>query len=321
MTSDDTAPSEGSCQGELVQTLEKLARLEGGMTPQERGRIFNELLADSLRLGGLSPGPNRVGQLGEVDVPFIVGEIPFVVEATWVAQPIDFDPLAKLAARVRQRFEGTLGIFISMSGYTAPALANLERSGERPRVLLFDGRHVEAIVAGRIPPADLIRAALKVASFTGRIHVSPDDLLAVIEHGEPIFPTSLGEYPALGPPMRRRAPRRRFRRGPKALARTDLAVLALAVAIAAVLLVVPGGDDPGPSGTAPGSPECQQYRVTATGNVVDEFGTGTGAVVNRGDPFIPEAPPTGHQLSNRYYGTVPAQGISGYVLKEKLECP
>jgi hypothetical protein len=119
-----------------------------------------------------------------------------------------------------------------MSGYTEPTLINLEHSGERPRVLLFDGRHVEAIVTGRIPPADMIRAALKVAGFTGRIHVCPDDLRAVIERGGTTSPTGPGEYPALAPPAPRRASRRRFRRGPKAGARTGVVVSLLAVAIA-----------------------------------------------------------------------------------------
>ena len=320
MTSDDAASSGGDRHGELVQTLEELTRLERGMTPQERGRMFNELLADALRLGGLSPDPNRAGQLGEVDVAFVLGETPFVVEAKWVAQPVDFAPLAKLAARVRQRFEGTLGIFISMSGFTEPALINLEHSGERPRVLLFDGSHVEAIVTGRIPPAEMIRAALKVASFTGRIHVCPDDLLAVIEREETVFPADPGVHAALRPPMRRRMSRGRFRRGPKAWAGTGVVVSLLAIATAAVLVLESGGEDPGSPGTGPRPSACQRYRVTAVGNVVDEFGTHTGAVVNPGDLFIRLPPPTGRQSPVRYYGTIPARGVSGYVMKEKLDC-
>jgi hypothetical protein len=105
-----------------------------------------------------------------------------------------------------------------MSGYTELALASLERSGERPRVLLFDREHVEAIATGRIPPADMIRAALKVASFTGRLHVSPDDLLAVIKHCGPTFATSPDGQTAAELAMRRRATRGRFRLGLKTLA-------------------------------------------------------------------------------------------------------
>jgi hypothetical protein len=207
-----------------------------------------------------------------------------------------------------------------MSGYTEPALVNLEHSGERPRVLLFDGRHVEAVVTGRIPPAEMIRAALKVASFTGRIHVCPDDLLAVIEREETVFPADPGVYAARRPSMRRRMSRGRFRRGPKAWAGTGVVVSLLAIAMAAVLVVVSGGENPGSPGTGPRPSVCEQYRVTVRGNVVDEFGVHTGAVVDPGDLFIRKPPPTGIQSAVRYYGTVPARRVSGYVMKEKLEC-
>ena len=86
----------------------------------------------------------------------------------------------------RQRLEGTIGVFASIAGYTAPALDQVSRSGERIRVVLFDGEHVEALIGGLASPYELIDAALEEASVTGRTHVDLAELLA--SHNRPASP-------------------------------------------------------------------------------------------------------------------------------------
>jgi Holliday junction resolvase-like predicted endonuclease len=163
---------------ELTRRYKQLRGLGGGVTPQQRGTQLNDLLADVLRAYEIRARVSQPTNLGEIDVAFRLGETRIILEAKWTRNPIDFGPVSLLATRARQRLEGTLGVFVSMAGYTAPAVDQVSRSGERVRVVLFDGEHVEALIGGLASPAELIDAALGEASATGRTYVSVVELLA-----------------------------------------------------------------------------------------------------------------------------------------------
>jgi Holliday junction resolvase-like predicted endonuclease len=171
---------------ELTRRYRQLRGLGGGVTPQERGTQLNYLLADVLRAYDIQARVNQLTELGEIDVAFRLGETRIILEAKWTTNPIDFGPVSLLATRARQRLEGTIGVFASMAGYTAPALDQLNRSGERIRVVLFDSEHVEALVGGLASPAELIDAAFEEASATGRTHVGVAELLT--SHDRPASP-------------------------------------------------------------------------------------------------------------------------------------
>jgi hypothetical protein len=72
---------------------------------------------------------------------------------------------------------GTIGVFISMAGYTADAIAALRTGGERS-VLLLDENHMEAVVSGLVPPDELLDLALDHASFRGEAYIPLLELLA-----------------------------------------------------------------------------------------------------------------------------------------------
>src|SRR2546430_10530022 len=79
--------------------------------------------------------------------------------------------------RVRERMRGTIGVFVSMAGYTADAVAGLASAGEGS-VLLLDRGHLEAMVSGLVPPDELLRLVGDWASFRGRWYAPLHDLLA-----------------------------------------------------------------------------------------------------------------------------------------------
>ena len=58
---------------------------------------------------------------------------------------------------------GTVGVFISMAGYTSKALTALPDAGGRS-ILLLDRSHVEAMVSGLVPPDELIDLLAPMAS-------------------------------------------------------------------------------------------------------------------------------------------------------------
>jgi len=147
------------------------------MSPQVRGALFNEFIADTLRLWGIDARASRATPAGEIDVSFALGGQRYIAEAKWERSKTDVTPLAKLGLRLSQRMRGTIGVFISMAGYTSDAIAALRSSGERS-VLLLDRSHMEAMVSGLVPPDELLDLALDHAAYRGEAYVPLLELLA-----------------------------------------------------------------------------------------------------------------------------------------------
>lgn len=235
MGQEDPPPAEAG-RLELKRDYRALVDLAGGMNEQARGVEFNNLLAKVLRAEGLDPEVSSYGELGEIDVAFRHGPTRFILEAKWRKKKINFGPLAVLAARVRQRQEGTLGIFVSMSGYTQQAITSLKHSGDRPRLILLDRDHVEAMVSGDMPAEELIDAARDEASFKGRFYV-PLGELQMPTGGSPADGAKLRPSRAQAAAGTRKAPGTRT---PRRSAQTASVVIGAALAVGLLLDFVPG---------------------------------------------------------------------------------
>lgn len=160
---------------DLITEYGRLRRLES-CTPQTRGQRFNGLIAEMLRRNYLRAQENVRGA-GEIDVTFTVETQRFVLEAKWEKDPISTGAIAKLQKRVRQRLGGTIGVFLSMSGYTPEAIADV-KDGDRLEVLLLDSSHFEAMLSGFVPPVELMEAVIDYASYRGDAYVDLNSLLA-----------------------------------------------------------------------------------------------------------------------------------------------
>lgn len=157
----------------LIEEYKYLHRLEG-YNPQKRGQRFNFFIAEFLQCWGISAQANMRGA-GEIDVGFELEGRHYVVEAKWEDHPISTGPIAKLQKRLRQRLGGTSGVFISMSGYTQEAIRDL-KDGEQLQVLLLSKEHLEAMLSGFVPPAELLSRLIAKASFLGEGFVPVTDL-------------------------------------------------------------------------------------------------------------------------------------------------
>jgi DNA (cytosine-5)-methyltransferase 1 len=183
----------------LIAEYGRLRRLQDH-TPQSRGQAFNKLLANMFDCWGLR-AKSEVRAKGEVDVVFTHRETRYVVEAKWENRRSDTGHIAKLQKRLRQRFAGTGGIFISMSGYTEDALADIA-DGEQLQILLIDDTHVEAMLSGLVPPYELIELLLDQASFKGEPYVP---LLTLIGSSEEPPSVAFGTPESLAGGLRNRA--------------------------------------------------------------------------------------------------------------------
>lgn len=151
-------------------------RAAGSVTQQVRGQRFNETVAEVLRSWGVA-AETSVRGTGELDVVFAIDGARYIMEVKWEANPADTGRIAKLQKRVRQRILGTYGVFLSMSGYSRPALADVA-DGERLEVLLLDASHFEAMISGIVSPTHLLSLVHDQAAFRGRAYTPMADLLS-----------------------------------------------------------------------------------------------------------------------------------------------
>lgn len=148
----------------LISEYGRMHALDG-FSPQSRGQRLNGLIAEMLRAWGIDAEEN-VQASGEIDVTFEIGGRHFIAEVKWESGRTDTGTIAKLQKRVRQRLEGTVGVVISIAGFSEPAISDLAH-GERLSVLLLTRRHLEAMLAGFIPPEELINTLVRKASRRG----------------------------------------------------------------------------------------------------------------------------------------------------------
>jgi hypothetical protein len=178
-----------------VVRLQRLIEEYGGLrrlqdhTAQSRGRRFNEVIAELLRCWGIDAQVS-LRSAGEIDVAFAAGGVRYVLEAKWEKAKTDTGHVAKLQKRVRQRLAGTYGVFLSMSGYSDEAVADVAH-GERLEVLLLDAAHFEAMLGGLVPPQEMLSRVHDRASFLGEAYTPLSKLLVsaedppVVEFGAP----------------------------------------------------------------------------------------------------------------------------------------
>ena len=110
---------------------------------QTRGLHFERALYWLLDAEGLSPRTSFRPKSEQVDGAFECDYRHFLLEAKWRRRPVGIKELDAFQAKVERRLSGTLGVFISMSGYPRSAADTLVR-GRSLKVILFSERDMDA---------------------------------------------------------------------------------------------------------------------------------------------------------------------------------
>jgi len=129
--------------------LTELRRLRTDVAnPQARGLGFEVLVERAFRGAHFrverNPGMARPRQ---TDLVAVGGGSIFLIEAKWRRSRATIDDVHSLVTRMSLAPPGVVGVLISMSGFTRPAVKTVGGRRDHP-VLLIDGTEVEAVCAG-----------------------------------------------------------------------------------------------------------------------------------------------------------------------------
>ncbi len=160
-----SAASAGRALAEgLADLRERFLALQAGTDAAARGGAFETFLHDLFALFDLDPRLSYRLEREELDGALTFDTDDYVVEAKWRRKPTDRATLDVFAAKVRRKGKNALGIFVSVNGFTAPAIEEYRHSTP---FLTVDGADLMAVLDQRLRLDDLLRRKKRHANETG----------------------------------------------------------------------------------------------------------------------------------------------------------
>lgn len=120
-----------------------LSRLRAQPDPQLRGRAFESFIAELLGRSHFRVTPNATAGQRQIDMHADRGRLRLLLEAKWTKTAASQASLDGLEARLRRASVDTIGVLVSMSGFSKPLISRIERETRHP-VLLLDGLDIQA---------------------------------------------------------------------------------------------------------------------------------------------------------------------------------
>jgi len=131
-----------------------------------RGLHFERALHHLLATEGLSPRTSFKPKSEQVDGAFECDLRYFLLEAKWHTKPVGLKELDAFHAKVERKLSGTLGVFISMSGYPRNAADSLVKA-KALTILLFGEGDMDACFDATVGFKRVLAAKLRAAAEYG----------------------------------------------------------------------------------------------------------------------------------------------------------
>jgi len=145
--------------------------------PNRRGIALEGLLNSLFDLYDLASAGSfrRVGE--QIDGALRLDNKNCLCEAKWQLEPVNLVDLRDLDAAVGTTLETTLGLYISINGFSPQALTAYLQ-GNRPKLVCMDGTDLMLVLEGRIRLDDLLRRKIDLAAERRLIAISANDIIS-----------------------------------------------------------------------------------------------------------------------------------------------
>lgn len=168
---------------EWYEKLQKVPENADKTWFQNRGREFEKLLSKLFNLESLEPRTSYRPRGQEIDGSFYFDGKFFLLEAKWRRNPTSASQIFAFKGKVNGKLIGTLGVFVSISGYSKDA-ANAVTFGQDINTILFDQDDFEWCLNSEHGFRNILKFKLRAAAEQGSIYspYSSD----IIEYSEKI---------------------------------------------------------------------------------------------------------------------------------------
>lgn len=160
----------------LADLNKRFMALVTSTDPHRRGYDLESLLRDLFDLFDLDPKASFKVEGDQVDGAFVFESMDYLLEARWRAAAADANDLDGLAGKLQRRLDNTLGLFISMNGFTEGAITAHTGMGRRT-IILMAGSDLVAVLEGHLTLPTLLGRKRRHAAHTGEIFLPAADIL------------------------------------------------------------------------------------------------------------------------------------------------
>ena len=122
-----------------------------------------------MKLFDLDPKASFRNTGEQIDGAFSLAGTDFLFEARWRQEQSNAADLDSFAAKVRRKLENTLGVFLSINGFTPDGVTAHSTGGAV--ILLIDGADLMAVFEERIDFVTLLLRKKRHAAQTGEIYL------------------------------------------------------------------------------------------------------------------------------------------------------
>jgi hypothetical protein len=136
---------------------------------QGRGFELEKVMYDQFELFDLDPKASFRNTGEQIDGAFSLEGTDYLFEAKWQRKPVSASDLDSFAAKVRRKLENTLGVFLSINGFSADGVDAHSAGGAV--VVLMDGADLMAVLEERIDFVSLLLRKKRHAAQTGNIYL------------------------------------------------------------------------------------------------------------------------------------------------------
>lgn len=140
---------------------------------RQRGFAFEKILKSLLAYEGMDPRSSYKAEGEQIDGSFFLDGSVFLLEAKWHKDELPASSIYQFKGKVDGKLAGTIGIFISMSGYSKDAVDALTL-GKSLNVILFGKEDIDSAIMGSSGFKKILKSKLRIAAEEGVVYHSTE---------------------------------------------------------------------------------------------------------------------------------------------------
>ena len=147
----------------------RLDALHSSVGTQQGGYDFQDWFYELLDYNEIQNRRPYTSERRQIDGSLTLDGTTYLVELKFTAKQADAADIDSLRAKVDDKADNTMGIMVSISGYSGVAIQGA--SGRQTKLLLLDAMHLYLFLSGSITFSEIIARIRRHASQTGECHL------------------------------------------------------------------------------------------------------------------------------------------------------
>lgn len=157
-------------QTDKTKLEERLKLLQPNLGKQQGGYDFQDWFFDLLDFTEITNRRPYVSNGRQIDGSLTLEGTTYLIELKFTATQSSSTDIDSLKAKVESKADNTMGIMLSISGYSSVAIS--EASGKKTALLLLDAAHVYLYLVGSMKFDEILTRVRRHASQTGESYLA-----------------------------------------------------------------------------------------------------------------------------------------------------